>query len=107
MGSVGAFIYDRQGVSHRSVDADLIDRVVAELDDPIDDEHPDVSVQTEDGWSLSAYQSGLIVWENVEGEGAPRHRTRVSRAEVAALFRHVVRGELEVVEAEAWLPGYH
>ena len=99
-------MHDRTGASHRQVDDDVIDRVVAELDDPGDDEHPDVAIEHESGWGLSAFQTGLLVWEDVEDGGEPRHMKDVSRARVRELFRRVADGDLESIEAEPWLPGY-
>jgi hypothetical protein len=59
--SVASFIiHDRMGASHYEVDDDAIDRVLGELDDPVDDRHP-VSIEHVSGWVLSAFQSGLVV----------------------------------------------
>lgn len=70
---------DRMGASQDEVDDEAIDRIIAELDDPPDDEHPDVSIEHESGWGLSAFQSGLLVWESVEGDSEPRHMSAVPR----------------------------
>jgi hypothetical protein len=99
-------MHDRMGASHGEVDDTSIDRVLAQLDDPPDDEHPDVSIHDESGWGLSAFQSGALVWENVEEDGEPRHMTAVPRDHVRHLFRCVAAGDLTAVEAEPWLPGY-
>src|SRR4051812_48452962 len=60
--------------------------LLAELDGPEDDEHPDVWIDHESGWGLSSFSSGLPVWENSEAAhwnlaiccaGTPtRHRPR-------------------------------
>ena len=71
-----------------------------------DGEHPDVSLEHESGWCLSVFASGLVVWENVEGDGPPRHMDRVSRDKVLELWLHLSRGEIEVIEYEPWRPGY-
>ena len=62
-------MYDRMGASHHELDDEAPDRIFAELDEPLDDEHPNVSIEHESGWGLSAFQSGLLVWENVEDDG--------------------------------------
>jgi hypothetical protein len=98
-------IHDRMGASHYEVDDDAIDRVLGELDDPVDDRHP-VSIEHVSGWVLSAFQSGLVVWENAEEDGEPRHMRAVSRDRVRELFRHVAAGDLDPAEAELWQPGY-
>ena len=78
--------------------------LVAELDASDDVEHSDVAVADDAGWTLSAYPSGLVVWENVE-EGGPRHLAGVSREQVVTLFRYVA-GDLASVEAQPWQSGY-
>ncbi|WP_106129983.1 hypothetical protein [Pseudosporangium ferrugineum] len=89
-------------------DPGRIPALIAELDDPRDDEHPDVAV-TDDrtGWSLSAFQTGRLVWENVEDDSIPpRHLAEASRAEMTRLMLLVAAGELDEVERLAWRPGY-
>lgn len=102
---VTSFLTDRMGASHQRVDDEAIDRILAELDEPLDDEHPDVSIEHESGWALSAFQSGAVIWENVEDESEPRHMTHVPRGRVRELFRRLAAGDLEAVEAEPWSPG--
>lgn len=81
-------------------------RILGELDGPADPEHPDVSLVHESGWALSAFPNGLLVWENAEWDGPPRHRTRVPRLDVERLWRALAAGEIAVVEAYGWDPGY-
>lgn len=85
-----------------------IAEIVAELDGMEDDEHPDVWIDHESGWSLSAMPSGLVVWEMVErgAETGPVHMKGVSRAEVERLFLAVAADELDTVNAQHWSPGY-
>jgi hypothetical protein len=103
---VASFMYDRMGAAHHDVNDEAIDRILAELDGPLDDEHPDVSIVHETGWGLSAFQSGLLIWENVEDDDEPRHMRPVPRAVVRDLFRLVAAGDLDALEAEPWQPGY-
>jgi hypothetical protein len=81
--------------------------LVAELDAYEDDEHPDVSVSDSYGWTLSAFPSGLVVWENIEDadETGPRHLRGVTREQLAALFTAFGEGGTDEVERLAWLPG--
>lgn len=85
--------------------SELLEPLVAELD-LADDEHPDVSIEHESGWGLSAFPSGLLVWENVEDGDAPRHMTGVSRSETLRHFRAVLDGDLDTVHRLPWSPGY-
>jgi hypothetical protein len=94
----------RWGNSESNVDVDRMAAALGELDTH-DQEHPDVSLSHESEWSLSAFESGLLVWENLES-GEPRHMKGVSRREVLRLWIALSQGELSLIEAEAWLPGY-
>lgn len=85
-------------------DADL-DDLVAELDGPEDSEHPDVSVAHESGWALSAFPSGLVVWEDVEATVA-RVIGSLSVAMRCGGFRLPARNELGEVASSGWQPGY-
>ncbi|WP_330237863.1 hypothetical protein [Streptomyces sp. NBC_00525] len=83
--------------------------LVAELDGPIDDEHPDVSV-TDDGssWIVSAFQDGSLVLENLDdGDVQPRHLRDVSRAEMIRVMVILVRGDLTALQRLDWLSGYN
>lgn len=84
---------------------DRLERLLDELD-AADDEHFDVSVSDESGWTLSAFAGGLLVWENVEDDEGPRHREGVTRSEVLGHFRTLVSGELDPIHSLPWSPGY-
>ena len=94
------------GESIREPSDDVIDAVIAELDGPMDDEHPDVSLTHQSEWCLSAFSDGLLVWENVEDSGPPRHMTAVPRSEVRRLWAVLAQGNLDEIERQAWAPGY-
>lgn len=84
--------------------------LIGELNSYEDDEHPDVEVSHESGWGLSAFPSGLVVWENDEEQGDTRpyvrHMDGVTRERLLELFHAVARGDLAMVEQQPWLPGY-
>jgi len=75
-----------------------LDDLVRELDGLEDDEHPDVAVAHESGWSLSAFPSGLVVWENLEEPTTERRVRGVLRNQVRQLFDAVARGDVPLVE---------
>jgi len=83
--------------------------VLAELDQD-DPEHPDAWLSHESGWSLSVFQSGLVVWEYVEEAGeaqiAPRHLAGVSREKALDLWLKLARADFDAIEQEPWRPGY-
>jgi hypothetical protein len=66
-----------------------------------------VGLTHESGWSLSAFPSGLVTWENVEDDSvAPRHRSEVPLTELRELWLDLAAGNIERVDGESWLPGY-
>jgi hypothetical protein len=81
--------------------------LLAELDDPTDIEHPDVSINdNESRWYLSVFagDAGLVVLENDEDE--IRHMRGLTSEDIAALCTAFASGDLVAVLREAWLPGY-
>lgn len=84
---------------------DGVRALLAELENA-DDEHPDVAVGHESGWTLSVFRDGFVVWEDVENEGDPRHLDGLAEAEVLRLMEVAVRDDLATVHALAWRPGY-
>jgi hypothetical protein len=55
-----------------------------------------------------AFQSGRLIWENVEDDDiGPRHLPPVSRTEAARIMTLVADGRLDRVEALDWRPGYN
>jgi hypothetical protein len=99
-------VVDRRGQMQSDSDGDHIDAVLAELDEPEDAEHPDVSLTLAGGWTLSAYPAGRLIWENVEQNGPPRHMIDVPRERVKGLWLVLAAGHVTSIEAEPWLAGH-
>jgi len=78
--------------------------ILAQLDEH-DPEHPDAWLTHESGWTLTVYESRLVVWENVESAGEPRHRVGVSTEEALSLWLKLSRGDIEAIDQEPWCPG--
>lgn len=70
-----------------------------------DAEHPDVSVRTAEGWALSAFPDGRVMWENVEDLQGPWFLEGVDRAEVVAMFETLAVGDVASIASKPWLPG--
>ena len=92
--------------------------ILQELDIETEDfEHPDVSLKHETEWCLSAFLSGLLIWENVgdaseDADPIPedelvRHMKGVSRQKVLELWLKLAADDIAAVDAEPWLPGSH
>ena len=96
-------VSSRWGGHESEPSVDRMRAILAELDTN-DDEHPDVALTHESEWCLSAFPSGLLIWENLE-QGEPRHMNGISRERVLALWIKLAHGQLDAIEAESWLPG--
>ncbi|MEU3189026.1 hypothetical protein ABZ707_33280 [Streptomyces sp. NPDC006923] len=83
-----------------------IPSLVAELDSPTDDEHPDVSVTDDDSsWIVSAFQDGTLALENLNDSNVqPRHIQHVSRAEMIRVMAILIRGDLTSLQQLAGAP---
>jgi hypothetical protein len=91
------------------MDQDPPDSALPALADELaaaDDEHPDVAVSDESGWTLSAFGNGRVVWENVEEDDEPRHLEAVDRDRLVAMFEALARGDIASIEANPWMTGY-
>ncbi|MEU9113228.1 hypothetical protein AB0D04_15945 [Streptomyces sp. NPDC048483] len=95
-------MYDVVGGTIDSPDAETMRRVLDGLAEA-DDEHPDVSLSHESGWCLSAYASGLLVWENAEDNTVhPGEMHEVGRDEILRLFGLLAAGDIGALDGLPW-----
>lgn len=92
----GFTVTHRMGSMESDPVGDWLDSLLIELD-LVDDEHPDVAIVHESGWSLSAFRGGLVVWENVEVDQG-NFRAKLTRPELREAFDAVARGDITAVE---------
>ena len=99
------FAYDRMGSTVPSPDANQRRRLLDSLgrEDP---EHPDVSLTHESGWSISAFPSGLIVFENVETGEGPWHMRSVPAARTLELWDALAVGKHVELVSLPWVDGH-
>jgi len=71
-----------------------------------DPEHPDVSLTHESGWSISAFPSGLIVFENVETGEGPWHMRSVPAARTLELWDALAVGKHVELVSLPWVDGH-
>ncbi len=93
------------GKSSVDYSLDLLGSLYDELSDA-DSENTDVSLTHESEWCLSAFSSGLVIWENVAGEGEPKHMSNLARENVIKLWKLLSTGNISDVDQEQWQPGY-
>jgi hypothetical protein len=101
---MGFHVYHRSGSCEVNPPIESFGALYDELA-TADDEHPCVSVEHESAWSLAAYPSGLVVWENVE-DGEPCHMKGVVKDQVLHLWRLLSEGKIDSVNSQPWLNGY-
>ena len=96
---------DRWGATELNPPIERLRELLQSLDIE-ETEHPDVALKHETEWCLSAYRSGLLVWENVEAEhNNAKHMKCVPREVVPGLWLKLARGDIAAIQAEPWLPG--
>ena len=74
-----------------------------------DGEHTDVSVTNDEtGWTLSAFQSGLVVYESLSDMSSETtfHMPNVSREQVIEMWTALAKGQLDMLKTYPWKPGY-
>ncbi|WP_306316268.1 MULTISPECIES: hypothetical protein [unclassified Streptomyces] len=65
-----------------------------------DEEHPDVSLGHESGWTLSVYGDKTVLWENVEDPDIePQQVTLPAWDAVVDVLMQVSRGEFDTVSS--------
>ncbi|GAA2514339.1 hypothetical protein [Streptomyces longisporus] len=96
------FMNNIMGESIDEPDEAMIREVLTELQDT-DNEHFDVSLVHESGWSLSIYPDKALVWENVNDDGTrPRELTLDSWESVIDVVLKLSRGEISAVRSLNW-----
>ncbi|MFI9206308.1 hypothetical protein [Streptomyces sp. NPDC053048] len=92
---------DLSGASVEEPDEATMRTILDTLADA-DDEHPDVSLTHESGWSLSAFPSGellWLLWENLdEADTTPRQIAGVPQDEVLRLFGLLATGDTAEID---------
>jgi hypothetical protein len=94
-------ITHRGGEMERDPDLSALEALVKELDRD-DAEHPDIAVSHESGWTISAFPSGRVVYENVEDPSHQPPELTTSRRDLAAILRHVAAGDHEALASLRW-----
>lgn len=99
------FVETRWNGSEGNLSLERLKGILQELDQQ-DSEHPDTWLQHESGWSLTAFESGRLVWENVEEDAPPQHMLRVPREKVLQLWIRLSEGDVPTINKEPWVEGY-
>jgi hypothetical protein len=77
-----------------------------------DQEHSEVSLSHESGWTISVSAGGRLVLENIEERGSARHMVGLDplgrdKERILEIWASLAQGELDkVTESFSWEPGY-
>ncbi|AJP02680.1 hypothetical protein TU94_15515 [Streptomyces cyaneogriseus subsp. noncyanogenus] len=96
------FMNNLMGESTDSPDEAQIRLILAAFQES-DDEHTDVSLGHESGWTLSVFRDKRLLWENVEDtDVSPREGRLDSWDDVVDLILELSRGNIEAVDTFGW-----
>jgi hypothetical protein len=96
------FMKDLMGVSVDAPGETQIRAIVASLNNA-DEEHADISLVHESGWSLSIYPDRTLMWENVENpDTAPRETSLDTWDEVINALFKLSRGDIAALDSLDW-----
>jgi hypothetical protein len=98
------FVQTRWGDAEQNPSLERMQELLSELD-VADAEHPDLWLGHESGWTLSAHETGALVWENPDIALGARYMSNVPRRRVLELWLALARGDIDLIEREAWQPG--
>lgn len=99
------FAYDRMGASIQRPDENKMRELLVSVSTN-DSEHPDVSLNHEEGWALSYGASHTIIFENVETGAGPWHMKNITAEEALELWKLLANGDISALEAKGWVGGY-
>ena len=72
-----------------------------------DPEHPDCYLtHDESGWTLAAFGSGLLVWENYTAPEAGARHIRTTHTLTLKHWEALAAGHVDQIEALPWQRGY-
>jgi hypothetical protein len=99
------FAYDRMGGSIQRPDESKMRELLASVS-ANDPEHPDVSLNNEDGWALSYGPSQTLIFQNVETGAGPWHMKEISIEQALALWKLLALGQVPALQENPWSSGY-
>lgn len=99
------FAFDRMGATIQRPDDATMRSLLGSVSAG-DPEHPDVSLNYEDGWALSYNASGTLIFENVETGDGPWHMRGVTPERAPELWQRLAHGDIEAIQPKAWVSGY-
>jgi hypothetical protein len=70
-----------------------------------DPEHPDCWLENEDGWVISVFSSGVVVFEGPRREDGVSYMPAIPRKEILRLWSLLREGKLNEIRLSPWVPG--
>jgi hypothetical protein len=97
------FAYDRTGSVRDNPDAKEMRELLQSMATPTD--QPDVSLNDDDGWSLSYSSAKTVNFGNAETGKGPWHMKNVSVEQALQLWLLMHSANLAELQAKPWEPG--
>jgi len=97
------FAYDRSGSVHDNPDAKEMMELLQSMDTASD--QPDVSLNDDDGWSISYSRSKTVTFGNAETGKGPWHMKNVPIDQALQLWQLLNAANLAELQSKAWVPG--
>lgn len=99
------FAYDRMGAAIQRPDESKMRELLCSVN-ANDPEHPDVSLNNEEGWALSYGPSHTMIFENVETGAGPWHMKEISIEQALTLWNLLALGQVSQLQGNRWASGY-
>lgn len=100
-----SYLTKRWGESIQNPQHQELVAALNELDKP-DAEHPDCWLNTEDGWSISVFESSLTIFENIETGEGPWHMHSISKTNALELWQLLQSNNIAALQNKPWVAGY-
>ena len=101
---MSSFAYDRTGSVRDNPDAKEMLELLQSMAGAAPGQ-PDVSLNNDDGWSISYGSSKTVVFGNAESKKGPWHMKNVSAEQALALWSLFADAKLAELESKQWAPG--
>ncbi|HEV7617916.1 MAG TPA: hypothetical protein VGO51_07435 [Burkholderiaceae bacterium] len=103
-GWMGSFAYDRTGSVRDNPDEKEMLELLQSMAGAGAGQ-PDVSLNDDDGWSISYGSSKTVIFGNAESHKGPWHMKNVSVEQALALWSLLAGAKLAELQSKPWTPG--
>lgn len=95
---------NRWGESFANPTEAQLKEALEDLNEP-DEDAPDAWLSDDDGWTVSVFENGDVVLQNVETTQGPWHRLATSRVTALSFWQLLAAGDIDGLKERIKLPG--